>query len=189
MIGFISSWVTHSTLKYGPYSAISVIHIFHCLQFTVANALGFWVSTSRFLATDLNTETITSNHWGTHSSYYTQTSSSNDTFRSSSTVRGCLPRRTHRELLRTSRGLLRSQIQSHIATDGRSVSKSWCRAPCGAHEQIFITLWHLRSCFCGAPSLTRGRVCLLYMLLALSSAVFLGSETQLLVSDLGLSFF
>jgi hypothetical protein len=31
--------------------------------------------------------------------------------------------------------------------------------------------------FCGAPSLTRGRVCLLYMLLALSSAVFLGSES------------
>jgi hypothetical protein len=30
--------------------------------------------------------------------------------------------------------------------------------------------------FCGAPSLTIGRVCLLYMLLALISAVFLGSE-------------
>jgi hypothetical protein len=31
--------------------------------------------------------------------------------------------------------------------------------------------------FCGAPSLTRGRVCLLYMLLALASADFLGSES------------
>jgi hypothetical protein len=30
--------------------------------------------------------------------------------------------------------------QSHIATDGRSVSKSWCRAPSGAHDQIFITV-------------------------------------------------
>jgi hypothetical protein len=30
--------------------------------------------------------------------------------------------------------------------------------------------------FCGASSLTRGRVCLLYILLALASAVFLGSE-------------
>jgi hypothetical protein len=30
---------------------------------------------------------------------------------------------------------------------------------------------------CGAPSLTRGQVCLLYMLLALASAVFLGSES------------
>jgi hypothetical protein len=30
--------------------------------------------------------------------------------------------------------------------------------------------------FCGAPSLTRGRVCVLYMLLTLASAVFLRSE-------------
>jgi hypothetical protein len=64
-----------------------------------------------------------------------------------------------------------SQSQSHIATDGQSVSKSWC------HDQIFIIVWQLRSWFCGAPSLTRGRVCLLYMLLALASAVFLRSES------------
>jgi hypothetical protein len=69
-----------------------------------------------------------------------------------------------------------SQSQSHIATDGQSISKSWCRALSGAHDQIFITLWQLGSCFCGARSLTRGRVCLLYML-ALASAVFLGSES------------
>jgi hypothetical protein len=31
--------------------------------------------------------------------------------------------------------------------------------------------------FSGAPSLTRGRVCLLYMLLALASAVFVGSDS------------
>jgi hypothetical protein len=60
-----------------------------------------------------------------------------------------------------------------------SVRKYWCRPPppSGAHDQIFFTVWHLRSCFCGAPSLTRGRVSLLYMLLALASAVFLGSES------------
>jgi hypothetical protein len=46
-----------------------------------------------------------------------------------------------------------------------------------AHDQIFIIVWQLRSCSCGAPSLTRGRVCLLYMLLALAIAVFLGSES------------
>jgi hypothetical protein len=34
--------------------------------------------------------------------------------------------------------------------------------PSGAYDQIFSTVWQLRSCFfCGAPSLTRGRVCLL----------------------------
>jgi hypothetical protein len=70
-----------------------------------------------------------------------------------------------------------SQNQSHIATDGQSFSKSWCRAPSGAHDQIFITLWQLRSCLCRAPSLARGRVCLLYMLLTLASVVFLGSES------------
>jgi hypothetical protein len=41
--------------------------------------------------------------------------------------------------------------QSHIAADGQSISKSWCRAPSGAHDQIFITLWQLRSCFLGRP--------------------------------------
>jgi hypothetical protein len=41
----------------------------------------------------------------------------------------------------------RSQSQSHIATDGQSVSKSWCRAPFGAYDQIFSTVWQLRSCF------------------------------------------
>jgi hypothetical protein len=49
--------------------------------------------------------------------------------------------------------------------------------PSGAYDQIFITFWQLRFCFCWAPSLTRWRVCLLYMLLALASAVLLGSES------------
>jgi hypothetical protein len=39
----------------------------------------------------------------------------------------------------------------------------------GAYDQIFSTLLQLRSCTCG--------VCLLYVLLALASAVFLGSES------------
>jgi hypothetical protein len=40
-----------------------------------------------------------------------------------------------------------SQSERHIATNGQSVSKSWCRAPSGAHDQIFITIWQLRYCF------------------------------------------
>jgi hypothetical protein len=66
---------------------------------------------------------------------------------------------------------------SHIIIDGQSIRKSWCRAPSVAHDWIFITLWQLRSCFHGAPSLKRGQVCLLYMLLALASVVLLGSES------------
>jgi hypothetical protein len=50
-------------------------------------------------------------------------------------------------------------------------------APSRAHDQIFTTLWQLQSWFCVAHSLTRGRVCLLYVLLALASAVFLGYES------------
>jgi hypothetical protein len=59
MIGFISTSVTIS-LNYNQYSAIADLHT---SQFTVAHALGFSVSTSRLLATDLNTETSTSNHY------------------------------------------------------------------------------------------------------------------------------
>jgi hypothetical protein len=35
--------------------------------------------------------------------------------------------------------LVSSPSPSHIAIDGLSVSKSWCRAPSGTHDQIFIT--------------------------------------------------
>jgi hypothetical protein len=73
--------------------------------------------------------------------------------------------------------LTASQSQSYIATDGQSISKSWCRAPSVAHDHILITRWQLWSCFSGAPSRQKGRVCLLYMLLALASVVFLVSES------------
>jgi hypothetical protein len=75
--------------------------------------------------------------------------------------------------LTTDNWIGRSRSWSHIATDGQLTSKSWCRAPSGAHDQIFNTLWQLRSCFCGAPSLTRGLVCLLYRLLALNLIVLI----------------
>jgi hypothetical protein len=49
--------------------------------------------------------------------------------------------------------------------------------PFGAYDQIFITVWQLWFCFCGASSLMGGQVCLLYMLLALASAFLFGSES------------
>jgi hypothetical protein len=49
--------------------------------------------------------------------------------------------------------------------------------PSGAYDQIFITVGLLRICWCGALSLTRGRVCRLQLLLAVASAVILGSES------------
>jgi hypothetical protein len=56
--GFISTLVTTSLnhIYYRQYRAIADLHN---LQLTVAQALGFSVFTSRLLATDLNTETIT----------------------------------------------------------------------------------------------------------------------------------
>jgi hypothetical protein len=50
------------------------------------------------------------------------------------------------------------------------------KPPSGAQDQICITVRLLRVCWCGAPSPTRRRVCRLQLLLALASAVILGSE-------------
>jgi hypothetical protein len=41
------------------------------------------------------------------------------------------------------------------------VSQSCCWAPSRSHDQIFISVWQLQSCLCGALSLTRGWLCLL----------------------------
>jgi hypothetical protein len=65
MIGFIGTSVT-SFLNHTYYSAITDLHN---LLITVAQALGFSVSTSRLLATDLNTESNTSNHYEVFSEF------------------------------------------------------------------------------------------------------------------------
>jgi hypothetical protein len=54
------------------------------------------------------------------------------------------------------------QSQSHIATDGQSVIMTWCRAPSGAHYQIFIIVWQLRSCFLWG-GLSDERTCLSFV--------------------------
>jgi hypothetical protein len=55
--------------------------------------------------------------------------------------------------------LLTVKIKSH--NDWWSVSHSWCQAPSGAQDHIFVTVRQLQFCRCGAPSLTRARVCYL----------------------------
>jgi hypothetical protein len=62
---------------------------------------------------------------------------------------------------------------SHIATDDESVSKSWYRAPSwGPWPDIFFLLiWKLLSCSIGAPSLTRGRVCHLSVIVRISKSI------------------
>jgi hypothetical protein len=49
--------------------------------------------------------------------------------------------------------------------------------PSGAYDQNFINVRQLQACWCGALSLTRGRVCRLQMPLALARAVIFGSES------------
>jgi hypothetical protein len=58
MIGFTDALYTPLGTT-GNYSAIADLHT---LQFTVTHALGFSVFTSRILATDYNSYTVTSNH-------------------------------------------------------------------------------------------------------------------------------
>jgi hypothetical protein len=50
---------------------------------------------------------------------------------------------------------------SHVTTNGRSVSTSWVSSPLWALQPDTNSVWNLLFYLCGAPSLTRGRVCLL----------------------------
>jgi hypothetical protein len=72
-----------------------------------------------------------------------------------------------------------SLSESHITTDGRSVSQLslGVEPHLGLMTRYLLFIYSYGLDFCGAPSLTRGRVCLLYMLLALAGEVFLGSES------------
>jgi hypothetical protein len=72
--------------------------------------------------------------------------------------------------------------QSYFTTDGQSANQPWYQATTWDPWPIFFSFFleiafrQLRVCYCGAPSLPRGRVCNLQLLLSLASAVFLGSE-------------
>jgi hypothetical protein len=68
------------------------------------------------------------------------------------------------------------QSQSYVTTDVQSASLSCCEAPSEAQDNIFVIVRQLRVCWRGTPSLTRGLICLLLLLLALYRAEFLRLE-------------
>jgi hypothetical protein len=75
---------------------------------------------------------------------------------------------------------LHTKPKSHC--DWRSVCLSWCRDPAGAHDQMFLLVWKLLSCPCGAHSLTRRRVCHLSVIVgSISPASFVQLFTILLL--------
>jgi hypothetical protein len=76
-----------------------------------------------------------------------------------------------------------SKSKSKLCYD-RRFSRPVClgvKHPSGAYDQIFITVRQLQACWCGALSLTRGRVCRLQLLLVFASAVILVSEFKVKV--------
>jgi hypothetical protein len=70
------------------------------------------------------------------------------------------------------------QSQSYFTTGSQLASLSWFQAPSGTQDQIFDALRRLRVCLYGAPSLMRGRICRLRLLLVLASTVILGSKSH-----------
>jgi hypothetical protein len=71
--------------------------------------------------------------------------------------------------------------QSHVTTNGPSVSLSWCEAPiCGLRLDFYY--WQLPVCRWGALSLTRELVCSLQLLLVSPAQSFLGPSAAGLVT-------
>jgi hypothetical protein len=73
----------------------------------------------------------------------------------SNSKRLCFTHFTFATLAQDSRLTQASSGSGYFATDDHSASLSWYLAP----NQICITVGHLQSSYCGAPSLTRGWVC------------------------------
>jgi hypothetical protein len=70
------------------------------------------------------------------------------------------------------------RVKVEVMTDGQLVSLSWCQAPSEAQDQISIIVRQWWACWCGAPSLMRGWVSCLQLLLAFASTVILRSVLQ-----------
>jgi hypothetical protein len=137
MIGFIDPSLYHLSLTYKPYSTIAELHTF---QFTVVHALWFSIYTSHILATDLNTETITSNHYEVFLPFPAAANSEDSTqFSSGWTLHG---NSTTSSPIQSSTQS-QSQSQSYFMTGGLPPISSWCQAPETHGQQYFFFNWTL----------------------------------------------
>jgi hypothetical protein len=179
MIGVIAPYIFTQLGATGNYSAIGILHT---LQLTVTHALEFSVFTSRFLETDLSqSHSHFKSHMNSSCSYSATANSEDSTSFNSQLIswQAGVPK------LDYSTAVIYSithtsfrQSQSHVATDGRSVSQSvslGVEPHLGPMTRSLLLFDSYGLIFSGAPSLMRGRVCLFYILLALSSAVSLDS--------------
>jgi hypothetical protein len=69
-----------------------------------------------------------------------------------------------------------SRIWSYITADGQSPILFWCRTPKWSQWANLYSNWTVAGFLYGAPSLTRGWICSLRLLLGPTSTVILGSE-------------
>jgi hypothetical protein len=154
---FISTSVRISIIT-PNYNAIAILHTF---QPTVARALGS-LSTSRLLATDLNTETGTSYHYEVFLPF---------------PVQSFWNLGNQLKLFSAE-----SEFESYVTTDGHRPVCLEIKHQFGAYEQIFFTIRQVRVCLCGVLSLKRGRVCRLQLLLASPAQSFSGPSPVELVT-------
>jgi hypothetical protein len=164
MTGFIGTSATIS-LNYSRYSAIANLHTFH---FTVAHVLGFSVSTSRLVATDFNTEMITSNHYEVFfdpilQNWFSLSLSLKFAVRLESPAPNS--KLLYADIFPFSWLNCHSRSRSYFTTGGlQPISSSWPQAPWDPRAEIFFFNWTLGG---NSPyitsSLTRRWVCVLWI--------------------------
>jgi hypothetical protein len=66
----------------------------------------------------------------------------------------------------TLRLMVRQSVSQSI-----SQSVSWCRVPSGIHDQMFVSVWKLLICPCGAPPLRKWCVCHLSVAVCIRKSV------------------
>jgi hypothetical protein len=142
LIGFIRSSLVVTTINYNTVPDLHSLHSLHVSLFSLSAIVFITHSLDHTLQIKPSIRTV---------SLHTK----NSLWLSLKTLSRSLKQsKIHcRILLRklAPRTVFLFKAKSHC--DWRSVSKSWCPAPSGAHDQIFITVWQLWSCFLfGAPS-------------------------------------